>query len=129
MFCANCGSNVEDNVVFCPNCGKSAKGDGVAKSLQGQQGGYPLSNLSAKWFPIVNEITLWLILIGGIIGCGIIGGMAGEAYIFGGVVLGGISAFLLIISLNGLITLFIKLVNDTAEIKKKLNEEEIKKGK
>jgi len=27
MFCANCGSNVEDGVDFCPNCGKSAKGE------------------------------------------------------------------------------------------------------
>jgi len=27
MFCANCGTENDDGVVFCSNCGKSPKGD------------------------------------------------------------------------------------------------------
>jgi len=33
MFCANCGSDVSNDVVFCPNCGKSANGDDSSNGL------------------------------------------------------------------------------------------------
>jgi hypothetical protein len=29
MFCANCGSNINDDAVFCPSCGKSVKAEAV----------------------------------------------------------------------------------------------------
>jgi len=80
---------------------------------------YPLSNLTAKLFSVLFEIILWIILIGGIIGGGILGGAMGD---FGGVlvgiILGGIASFIIIIFTGGFISLFIKLVNNTDEIRR-----------
>ena len=129
MFCENCGSNVENNEEFCPNCGTSAKGDDVVLNQQNFQGNYPLTHLTAKLYGIFFEIILWIILIGGIIGGGTIGpklmmearGPVVLGLLFG-VILGGILASLLIILIGGLTSLFIKLVNNSEEIKKKLNE-------
>jgi len=131
MFCANCGKENDDGVVFCAHCGKSTKGDAVVINQQKNQNGYPLSNLTAKLFSILFEIILWIILIGGIVGGGILGKMLAPSsyyrddnsggYIFAGIILGGIVAFITIILTGGLVSLFIKLVNNTDEIKKKIN--------
>jgi hypothetical protein len=41
---------------------------------------------------------------------------------FGGILIGGIVSFIIIIFTGSLVSLFIKLVNNTEEIKKKLNK-------
>lgn len=119
MFCGKCGSNVEEGVVFCPNCGKSAKGD-VAVN---QQNTYPLTNFTAKSFNVLFEVILWAILIGGTILGGILGNQISklfrEDFTFLGIIIGGIASFIQIILIGGLVSLFIKLVNNTDEIRKK----------
>jgi len=124
MFCPNCGSNIEDNVAFCPNCGKSTKRNDVNANQQNQWGGYPLSNFTAKAFGILFEIILWIILVGGFISGGIIGNTFSSSwhdYTFLGVIVGGISGLISVILTGGLVSLFIKLVNNSEEIKKKIN--------
>ena len=59
MFCANCGSNVEDDIVFCPNCGKSAKGD----HIKGKQTSGPMVRFVRKAFRSYLEVILWINLI------------------------------------------------------------------
>lgn len=118
MFCGKCGSNIADGIDFCPNCGKSAKGD-VAVN---QQNTYPLTNFTAKSFSVLFEIVLWIILIGGFIVGGILGNAFsgwGRNYTLLGIILGGIAAFVTIILTGGLVSLFLKLVNNTDEIRKK----------
>jgi len=122
MFCANCGTENDDGVVFCSNCGKSPKGVIVNKQNQGS--GYPLTNFTAKSFSILFEIILWIILIGGFIGGGVLGNALsgwGSDYTFFGIILGGITAFITIILTGGLVSMFIKLVNYIEEIKKKIS--------
>jgi hypothetical protein len=126
MFCGTCGKYVDDGVEICPNCGKSTKG--IAQ--QHQQVGYPLSNLTAKLFGVLFEISLWFILVAGVITGGVSGAMSqrysGDSsaqivFFLGGTLLGAIAAFMTIILIGGLVSLFIKLVNNTEEIKNKLN--------
>jgi len=126
MYCANCGTENDDGAKFCSKCGKSPTGENVnVENRQNNQSGYPLSNLTAKMFGVLFEIILWIMLIGGIIGGGIIGNIfapyrrSSGGYIFLGIILGGIIAFVTIILTGGLVSLFIKLVNNTEEIKKK----------
>jgi uncharacterized membrane protein len=93
-------------------------------SSDSKYNGYPLSNLTAKLFSIFFEIILWIILIGGVVGGGILGKTFAPrsnsgGYIFVGIILGGITAFIIIILTGGLVSLFIKLVNNTEEINKK----------
>ena len=128
MFCANCGEENDDGVIFCVKCGKSPTGEDVVVNQQSQQNGYPLSNLTAKLFSVLFEIILWIILIGGIVGGGILGKAFAQnnrsdsgGYILGGIIVGGITAFITIILSGGLVSLFIKLVNNTDEIKRKIN--------
>jgi hypothetical protein len=108
-------------VTFCSKCGKSPTG--VNTNQQSQNNGYPLSNLTAKLFSVLFEIILWIILIGGFIGGGILGktlsGWSSD-YTFLGIILGGIAGFIIIILTGGLVSLFIKLVNNSEEIKSKL---------
>jgi len=113
MFCANCGSNVEEDVVFCPKCGKSTKEDTNAK----KQNGYILSNFIAKSFTRYFEILLWVILVFGIIVGGIIGNQFDLTFL--GILIGGAASFIQITFIGGLVSLFIKLVNNTEEIKNK----------
>jgi len=126
MFCGNCGSVFEDGVEFCPNCGKSTKEDFVATNQQNQVNGYPLSNFTAKAFSVLFEVILWVILIGGFVVGGILGYTLTPrfsepgGYIFGGIIIGGIAAFIIIILTGGLVSLFIKFVNNSEEIKKQL---------
>ena len=107
MFCANCGSNVADDVTICPNCGKS-------KYPVNNDIGYPLSKLTAKLFRVFFEISLWIILISGLI----IGGILGNNVI-GGVILGGTISFVSIIILGGLVSIFINMNNNIEELKQK----------
>ena len=122
MFCGNCGKDVENGVEFCPNCGKSIKGDTFIVSPETQGSGYPLSNLTAKLFSGLFEIILWIILIAGFVGGGILGlevyGIVGFLI---GIIIGGIASFVVIVLTGGLVSLFIKLVNNSNEIVKKLN--------
>ena len=122
MFCCHCGTENDDSAAFCSNCGKSPKGTGIAGN---QQSGYPLSNLTAKLFGVLFEIILWIILIGGVVGGGILGNILTPrrgnpgSFIFMGIIIGGIASFIIIILTGGLVSLFIKLVNNTEELKKK----------
>ena len=117
MICSKCGSNVEDGAVFCPTCGKLIKGDTVGVN---QQNGYPLSNFTAKLFTLYFEIVLWVILLVGIIAGGIIGSLFHSTFL--GIIIGGAASFIQIILIGGLVSLFIKLVNNSEEIKKKIKE-------
>jgi len=127
MYCANCGAENDDGVAFCSKCGKSPTEDTI---IVNQHSGYFLSNLTAKLFSLLFEISLWITLFGGFIGGGILGKFLAPhsyyrndnsgGYIFAGIILGGIAGFITIILTGGLVSLFIKLVNNTDEIKKKL---------
>jgi len=123
MYCANCGAENDDGVAFCSKCGKSPTGDTI---IVNQHSGYFLSNLTAKLFSLLFEINLWITLIGGFVVGGILGKTLASYsydnadYIFIGTILGGIAGFITIIFEGGLVSLFIKLVNNTDEIKKKL---------
>ena len=130
MFCANCGTENDDGAAFCSKCGKSPAGGTATVNQKERQSGYPLSNLTAKLFGVLFEIILWIILLGGIVGGGILGKIfapssyyrddSSAGYIFGGIILGGIAGFITIILTGGLVSLFIKLVNNSEDIKKKL---------
>ena len=132
MFCAYCGTHNEVGVGFCSSCGKPPTGT-VIVNQQRRKRGYPLSNMTAKLFSLLFEIVLWAIMISGVVGGGVIGGFLGDnfnpylapfrrnpSYIFVGVILGGIIAFIMIVLIGGLVSLFIKLVNNTDEIRKKI---------
>ena len=124
MMCVNCGTANDDRAVFCSNCGKSP--NAVIRNQQsGSSNGYPLSNFTAKSFSVLFEIILWIILIGGFIGGGILGNLLsgwGNDFTFLGVILGGIAGFITIILAGGLVSLFIKLVNNSEEVKKQLKD-------
>lgn len=121
MFCVNCGTENDDGVVFCSNCGKSPKE--VVVNQQNQSSGYPLTKFLAKSYSVLFEIILWIILIGGIIVGGIIGNQIGQLIqsdlTFLGIIIGGTVSFIHIVLIGGLVSLFIKLVNNSEEIKKK----------
>jgi len=59
MFCANCGSNVENGVVFCPNCGKSVKGENIKIKQKSEL----MVNFVRKAFRNYLEVILWINLI------------------------------------------------------------------
>ena len=115
MNCINCGTANDDGAVFCSNCGKSP--NEVVRNQQSGRGSssYPLSNFTAKLFSGLFEIILWIILVGGFVVGGYFEG-------FRGAVLGGIAGFLIIILTGGLVSLFIKLVNNSEEVKKQLKD-------
>ena len=118
MFCVNCGKENDDGVVFCSSCGKPPKGVAVS-----QRNTYPLTNFTAKSFNVLFEVILWVILIGGVVVGGIIGYQASfllrADLTFLGILIGGAASFVQVILLGGLVSLFIKLVNNSDEIKKK----------
>jgi len=75
MFCANCGSNVDEEVEFCPNCGKSPKGDpnsnGFAKTDDQEDVGGMLGftkNAFRGAMGFILWINLILLAVGGGIG-------------------------------------------------------------
>ena len=111
MFCGNCGSEIQESLGICSQCGKSSKGDNT----------YPLTNFTAKSFNVLFEVTLWVILIGGIVIGGTIGSQIGrlirQDLTFLGIIIGGTVSFIQIVLIGGLVSLFIKLVNNTNEIR------------
>ena len=125
MNCINCGTANDDGAVFCSNCGKSP--NAVVRNHQSGgsgSGGYPLSNFTAKSFSVLFEIVLWVILIGGFIGGGILADAIArtDGGVFLGIIIGGLVGFITIILTGGLVSMFIKLVNNSDEIKKQLKD-------
>jgi hypothetical protein len=143
MFCAKCGSNIKDDATFCPNCGHSVKLDTKTIAQQPNENSaipnqtviyagnvysseintrpkrnFPLLNLAGKLFYPFFEVGLWLVLVIGAIGGGIIGGYSNEnspelgAIL--GVIIGVIIAFILNIICGGLVSIFLKM-NDNIE--------------
>jgi hypothetical protein len=119
MYCGNCGTEIDENVEFCPKCGKTKK-DEIEVNKQNIRYGFPLSNLTANLFSILFEVILWIILIGGFIGGAILFYNIDKNMAAVGLILGGIISFIFIILIGGLVSLFIKIVNNTEEIKSKL---------
>ena len=82
---------------------------------------YLLTELCARWYCLTFEIGLWLILIGGTIAGAVIGhSLAREAGVFFGLIIGFIIALIVMLNAGGLISVFLKLCADVAEIKGKL---------
>ena len=67
MFCANCGSNVENDVVFCPNCGKSPNEVVTTDKDTKIAVGFTVE-LIRNCFPWVFAAMFWLTVIGGMAG-------------------------------------------------------------
>lgn len=110
MFCGNCGAEIGEGIVICPNCGKSK-----SEVLASNKNGYPLSSLTAKLFKVFFEIALWIVLILGFIIGGTLGNIRNN--VFGGLLLGGIASFVLIIIMGGLVSIFININNNIEELK------------
>jgi hypothetical protein len=109
MFCANCGTENDDGVAFCSKCGKSPN-EVVVKNEEKKMENYPLINLSSKLFYPMFELVLWLFLIIGTVGGGIVGywigyaiayssGTGGGAFL--GVIIGFFLAFVAMINYGG----------------------------
>jgi len=82
---------------------------------------YPLTDLCARWYCLMFEIGLWLLLIGGIIGGGAIGySGAKEVGIFIGAIIGFVIAFVVTLFAGGLISVFLKLCANIEEVKRKI---------
>jgi hypothetical protein len=109
MYCANCGSSINEDGGTCPKCEKSKNSVNISN-------GYPLSNLTARLFKIFFEVSLWITLILGLIIGGIIGNIANNA--FGGLLIGGIISFVIIVVSGGLVSIFLKLSDNIEELKK-----------
>jgi uncharacterized membrane protein YvbJ len=113
MFCENCGEKMDDGMQLCPNCGK--KLNVVDNKNIGN--GYLLTNLSAKLFKLFFEISLWFILICGII----IGGLleySRDGIILRGIIWGGIFSFVFMIIFGGLVSLLMNINNNIEKLKK-----------
>jgi hypothetical protein len=147
MFCANCGSNVNEDVIFCPNCGKATKPEMVnvgvpqlentskpnqtvvfAQNIYSGNNTIPkrnylLINFSAKMFYPFLEVSMWLTLIIG----AIIGGSYGadsfrDFPTFGaiiGVIIGVLLMLFWIINFGGLISIFLKIKENVEELNRK----------
>jgi len=120
MFCANCGTNVNEDVIFCPNCGKSPKGIAINESNQVKpQHNFPLFNLTKRLFGLFFEISLWLILIIGTVLGAFIGAELNQGI---GAILGfiiGLTISLIFIVLaGGIVSIFVKMSDDINELKK-----------
>lgn len=112
MFCGNCGSEMQEGLEKCPKCSR------VPNIAETKIGDYPLINLSAKLYAVFTEIGLWLILISGPIFGGIIGNTlsrSGEG-ILPGIILGFIIGFILMVEVGGLISIFLKIKNNTDKL-------------
>jgi hypothetical protein len=143
MFCANCGSNVNDDAVFCPNCGKPVKAGEVTANVQPtgnlsipnqtvvyaqniysndapRKRKYPLINFSARMFYPFLEISMWLALVIG----AIIGGMYGydtdgESGAIVGVIVGILLMPCWIIVTGGVLSIFLKIKEGIEELNRK----------
>jgi hypothetical protein len=121
MFCGNCGSEIKDGLEICSKCGKSPDGTVVNKF---KTGGYPLINLSAKLYTLFFEISLWLILIIGIVGGGVIGNLIDDRVngILPGIIIGFLIAFVLMIQIGGLTSVFLKINENAEKIEKSVKK-------
>ena len=81
---------------------------------------YPLTKLCASGFYFVFEIVLWILLVGGIIGGGIIGHslIAGIGIIIGAII-GCVIAFVIMLEIGGLIAVFLKINENVEKLGKK----------
>jgi hypothetical protein len=113
MFCGNCGSNLNDDVMVCPKCGKSKY---ITENVTNENG-YLLTKLTAKLFKVFFEISLWLVLILGFIIGSFIGNISNNA--FGGMVVGGIISFVVVIISGGLVSILINMNNNIEDLKNK----------
>ena len=113
MFCENCGFEIQEGLVNCPKCNKSIITD------DSKVNDYPLINLSAKLYTLFFEIGLWLILIISPIAGGIVGNLLSRSGsgIFPGIIIGFIIGFILMIEIGGLVSVFLKIKNNTDRIK------------
>jgi len=147
MFCANCGTSINDDAVFCPACGKSTKPEVpgysppqagsatlpnqtvvIAQSMYSgnntvRKRYYPLITLAGKLFSLFFEIILWLTVLLGAICGGVIGADASESSpglgAFAGVIIGIIIAFIIIVVSGGLYSIFMKINANIEEINRK----------
>ena len=93
----------------------------LPESKDTETASYLLTELCARWYCLTFEIGLWLLLIGGTIAGAVIGhSFAGETGVFFGLVIGFAISFVFTLSAGGLISVFLKLCADVADIKSKL---------
>jgi hypothetical protein len=147
MFCAYCGTSINDDAVFCPACGKPAKSEVpgysppqagnapipnqtvvIAQSMYSgnntvRKRYYPLITLAGKMYSLFFEILLWLTLIlGAFIGASF-GADASQSSPglggFAGAIIGIIIAFITIIVFGGLYSIFMKISANIEEINRK----------
>ena len=107
-YCGKCGASMIEGSRVCLSCVKGT-----------DYGGYPLSNFTAKSFRVLFEVILWLILIGGFVAF-VIFAYAAENFLW--TISIGIGIFVTFILIGGLVSLLIKLVNNSEEIKKQLKD-------
>jgi len=144
MFCAYCGTSINDDVVFCPVCGKSTKpevsGSGtlpqnvpipnqtvvIAQNMYSgntavPKRNYPLINFSAKAFYPFLEVSMWLTLVIGAISGGIIGSKSDSHEIGAiiGVIVGVLIMLFWVINLGGIMAIFLKMKESIEEINRK----------
>jgi hypothetical protein len=138
MFCANCGSDVTDDVVFCPNCGKSAKGDSnpdVSVKMTDQVDAGGILGFTKNAFRGFMGFILWINLIVFAVGGGIGGYWLGRLInyregggtgAFLGVIIGIVVGLMVDVILGGFVATIINIDvnikninNDIIELKNK----------
>jgi len=141
MFCANCGKELPDNAQFCANCGKPPKMAAVSNDTAALAGNnqtavyvqnfnspfgnikpkhnYLLLGLTAKLFSLFLEISFWLLLLLGMIIGGVVGsGENGDSLAaIGGVIVGAIISFVIMVVVGGLFSKIIQINANIEEIK------------
>jgi hypothetical protein len=145
MFCAKCGSSINDDAVFCPSCGKPAKPEvsGIPQAVNEQRPNqvtvlasnlfsgnanygsvrpYLLTTLTGRLFSLFFEIFLWLALVTGAITGGVIGAALNYSSpvigaIFGVIIGTGIALVLDVIS-GGLTSIFMRMNHNLEELKR-----------
>jgi hypothetical protein len=127
MYCANCGTENDDDVAFCSKCGKSPT-DAAVENKNSKMANYPLINLSSKLFYPMFEMGLWILLIIGTMGGGIAGYYIGRSIdrydgggpgVFLGIIIGFIVSFLGMVNSGGLISIFLKMNENIEKLERK----------